>query len=146
MPVNVKLGSTSVEVPTPLAVGAALATPFVVRAAVGALRGPPAVVKNGRFKGAALPPGAFDALVVGGGPSGSTCAYYFAQVRPRRSSSRRRAGAVRGKSGAPPHHPASPALLPTHAAAPLRTRPAPTGPDVLCGAAQHASGTARRRL
>jgi hypothetical protein len=113
MPIPVKIGSSTVEVPTPLAVGAALATPFVLRSAVGALRGPPAVLKNGRFKGCALPPGAFDALIVGGGPSGSTCAYYFAQVRPRRRSSSRPRSSVRRNPGEPPTPPGSLDLLST---------------------------------
>ena len=110
MPIPVKIGSSTVEVPTPLAVGAALATPFVLRSAVAALRGPPAVVKNGRFKGCALPPGAFDALIVGGGPSGSTCAYYFAQVRAQNSSCSRPGSSARGKPGELPTPPGPPEL------------------------------------
>ena len=74
----VKVGDR--ELPTAVAVGAALAAPLVLRAGYAAVKGSPQVVKNGKFKGSSLPPGAFDALIVGGGPSGSVCAYYFAQV------------------------------------------------------------------
>ena len=73
------------ELPTAVAVGAALAAPLVLRAGYAAVKGSPQVVKNGKFKGSSLPPGAFDALIVGGGPSGSVCAYYFAQVRKDRA-------------------------------------------------------------
>ncbi len=36
-------------------------------------------VRQGRFKGASLPEDTFDAVIVGAGPSGSTCAYYLAK-------------------------------------------------------------------
>ena len=36
-------------------------------------------VRQGRFKGSSLPEGVFDAVIVGAGPSGSTCAYYLAK-------------------------------------------------------------------
>lgn len=38
-----------------------------------------AVPKTGRHPPESLPDGAFDAVIVGGGPSGSTCAYYMAK-------------------------------------------------------------------
>lgn len=38
-----------------------------------------AVPKAGPFPAGSLPDGAFDAVIVGGGPSGSTCGYYLAQ-------------------------------------------------------------------
>lgn len=38
-----------------------------------------AVPKSGKYPPQSLPEGAFDAVIVGGGPSGSTCAYYMAQ-------------------------------------------------------------------
>lgn len=38
-------------------------------------------VKEGKFKGVPVPAGAFDVLVVGGGPSGSTLAYFYAKAR-----------------------------------------------------------------
>lgn len=38
-----------------------------------------AVPKTGKYPPESLPEGAFDAVIVGGGPSGSTCAYYMAQ-------------------------------------------------------------------
>ncbi len=38
-----------------------------------------AVPKTGRHPPESLPDGAFDAIIVGGGPSGSTCAYYMAK-------------------------------------------------------------------
>jgi menaquinone-9 beta-reductase len=38
-----------------------------------------AVPKTGRYPPESLPDGAFDAVIVGGGPSGSTCAYYMAK-------------------------------------------------------------------
>lgn len=38
-----------------------------------------AVPKAGPFPAGSLPSGAFDAVIVGGGPSGSTCGYYLAQ-------------------------------------------------------------------
>ncbi len=37
-------------------------------------------VRQGKFKGASLPDGTFDAVIVGAGPSGSTCAYYLAKT------------------------------------------------------------------
>ena len=38
-------------------------------------------VKEGKYKGVPVPEGAYDVLVVGGGPSGSTLAYFYAKVR-----------------------------------------------------------------
>ncbi len=44
------------------------------------------VPKTGPFAADSLPSDAFDAIIVGGGPSGSTCGYYLAKagakVRP----------------------------------------------------------------
>ena len=36
-------------------------------------------VRQGRFKDTSLPNGTYDAVIVGAGPSGSTCAYYLAR-------------------------------------------------------------------
>ena len=69
--------------------------PIVVRAAVGVAaasvlggaliyasnrRRRLAVPKSGPFPTESLPVGAYDAIIVGGGPSGSTCAYYLAKA------------------------------------------------------------------
>ena len=42
----------------------------------------PQVVKGGKFKGIPVPAGAFDAVIVGGGPSGRVMAYYATKVGP----------------------------------------------------------------
>jgi hypothetical protein len=64
-----------------VAIGAAvLSTPLLYRAAKY-LRGAPSVKKNGPYKGVPLPEGAFEVLVVGAGPSGSTLGYYYAKAR-----------------------------------------------------------------
>jgi hypothetical protein len=68
------------EVPTAVAVGAAIAAPFVLRAGYKMLKGAPKVVQNGKYKGVPLPADVYDAVIVGAGPSGSTCAYFFAKV------------------------------------------------------------------
>ena len=69
------------EVPTGVVVGAALAAPLVLRAGSKLLSGPHKVVQNGRFKGAPLPQDVYDAVIVGAGPSGSTCAHFFCKAR-----------------------------------------------------------------
>jgi len=78
------------EVPTPVVVGAALAAPLVLRAGSKLLSGPHKVVQNGRFKGAPLQPDVYDAVIVGAGPSGSTCAHFFCKARHSTSRLRRR--------------------------------------------------------
>ena len=78
------------EVPTPVVVGAALAAPLVLRAGSRLLSGPHKVVQNGRFKGAPLQPDVYDAVIVGAGPSGSTCAHFFCKARHSASRLRRR--------------------------------------------------------
>jgi hypothetical protein len=54
-------------------------------------------VKEGKYKGVAVPDGAFDVLVVGGGPSGSTLAYFYAKARTTRLSR----GLGRGRAAPP---------------------------------------------
>lgn len=39
-----------------------------------------AVPASGPYPADSLPTGAFDAVIVGGGPSGSTCGYYLAKA------------------------------------------------------------------
>lgn len=39
-----------------------------------------AVPASGPFPAESLPEGAYDAIIVGGGPSGSTCAHYIAKA------------------------------------------------------------------
>ena len=69
------------DVPTPVVVGAALAAPLVLRAGSKLLFGSGhTVLSNGRFKGQPLPPDVYDAVIVGAGPSGSTCAHFFAKA------------------------------------------------------------------
>jgi hypothetical protein len=76
------------DVPTPVVVGAALAAPLVLRAGSKLLfGGAHSVVQNGRFKGQPLAQDVYDAVIVGAGPSGSTCAHFFAKAR---AASRRR--------------------------------------------------------
>ena len=43
--------------------------------------GPTRVVANGKYKGVPLPTGAYDAAIVGGGPSGSVMASYATKAR-----------------------------------------------------------------
>ena len=69
--------------------------PIVVRAAVGVAaasvvggaliyatnrRRRLAVPRSGPYPAESLPEGAYDAIIVGGGPSGSTCAHYLAKA------------------------------------------------------------------
>ena len=69
------------DVPTPVVVGAALAAPLVLRAGSKLLfGGAHSVVQNGRFKGQPLAQDVYDAVIVGAGPSGSTCAHFFAKA------------------------------------------------------------------
>lgn len=69
------------DVPTPVVVGAALAAPLVLRAGSKLLfGGAQSVVQNGRFKGQPLAQDVYDAVIVGAGPSGSTCAHFFAKA------------------------------------------------------------------
>ena len=58
---------------------AVLALPVVYKA-YKLLKGKPRVVQNGKYKGVPLPADVYDALIVGGGPSGSTCGYFFTKV------------------------------------------------------------------
>ena len=57
---------------------AAAATYYLIRR-----RSRSVVPKSGPFLAATLPEGAFDAVIVGSGPSGSTCAYYLAKAGAR---------------------------------------------------------------
>ena len=75
------------DVPTPVVVGAALAAPLVLRAGSKLLSGAPRVVQNGKFKGQPLPADVYDAVIVGAGPSGSTCAHFFAKASPAKRNS-----------------------------------------------------------
>ena len=55
-------------------------------------------VKEGKFKGVPVPAGSFDVIVVGGGPSGSTLAYFYSKVsavRAARGAAAERAGGRR---------------------------------------------------
>lgn len=52
------------------------------------LKGKPRVVQNGKYKGVPLPADAYDAVIVGGGPSGSTCGYFFVKARAARADGR----------------------------------------------------------
>ena len=45
------------------------------------------VPKSGPFPADSLPADAFDAIIVGGGPSGSTCGYYLAKAGAKASRS-----------------------------------------------------------
>lgn len=60
---------------------AAVAGAAVAYRAFKLLKGAPRVVQNGKYKNVPLPADAYDALIVGGGPSGSTCGYFFAKAR-----------------------------------------------------------------
>ena len=57
---------------------AAAASYYVIRR-----RGRSVVPKGGPFTAETLPAGAYDAVIVGSGPSGSTCAYYLAKAGAR---------------------------------------------------------------
>jgi hypothetical protein len=77
------------DVPTPVVVGAALAAPLVLRAGSKLLfGGAHSVVQNGRFKGQPLAQDVYDAVIVGAGPSGSTCAHFFAKASGRGAAAR----------------------------------------------------------
>ena len=84
------------DVPTPVVVGAALAAPLVLRAGSKLLSGAPRVVQNGKFKGQPLPADVYDAVIVGAGPSGSTCAHFFAKA-----SAAERSGDAAARHGSP---------------------------------------------
>jgi NADPH-dependent 2,4-dienoyl-CoA reductase/sulfur reductase-like enzyme len=57
---------------------AAAATYYVIKR-----RSRSIVPKSGPFPAETLPEGAYDAVIVGSGPSGSTCAYYLAKAGAR---------------------------------------------------------------
>ena len=104
-----KLKGTSTEVDDRVLAGAALLVglPLAVKA-VKVLSKPS--VKEGKYKGVPVPAGSYDVLVVGGGPSGSTLAYFYAKVSVCRRHSAGLAGPARPASAwrQPGAGPASP--------------------------------------
>ena len=62
-------------------IAAAAAAAAITYGAYRLLRGPPRVVDGGKYKGVPLPADVYDTVIVGGGPSGSTCGYFFAKAR-----------------------------------------------------------------
>lgn len=100
-----KVKAVDLEDPKTQAVAAVVGAAVAYKA-YKLLKGKPRVVQNGKFKGVPLPADAYDAVIVGGGPSGNVCAYYFTKVRAalRTCADRRRTSPIRsmsiGKQGA----------------------------------------------
>lgn len=77
---RIKVADKLAANPIPVLAAAAVVTPLVARIAYRLFKGKPMVAENGKWKDVAVPADAYDAICVGGGPSGSTCAYFFAKA------------------------------------------------------------------
>jgi hypothetical protein len=120
--------------PKGVQIAAAVAAPFVLRAGFRALKGAPQVVQNGRFKGQALPADVYDAVIVGAGPSGSTCAYFHCKARS--ANCLRRGGRELPTGGA---------CMPVEGAAARAARRRGWPPGASGGAPRTARATSRQR-